>query len=147
MKRQKLIEIKFYNPEDVDDCRLKYAVIMARYMDGWLFVRHKLRETWEIPGGRREIGENIQNTAERELVEETGASSFQIYPICIYSVSNVVEESCGFLYYADNIILGKKLLHEICEVKLFQNLPEDLTYPTIQPYLFEKVLCSISGNA
>lgn len=38
-------------------------------------------------GGHREDGEDILETAKRELYEETGAITFDITPICIYSVT------------------------------------------------------------
>lgn len=147
MNTREWIEVKFYRPEDVEDNQLKYAVIMAWCDGGWLFVRHASRQTWEIPGGRREAGEKIVHTAERELQEETGASSFRIIPVCVYSVVTNTGESFGFLYYAENILLGNILQHEICEVKIFQNLPEKLTYPAIQPFLFKKVIDTISRKS
>ena len=35
----------------------------------------------------REVGEDILETAKRELQEETGAIQFDIKPICVYSVT------------------------------------------------------------
>lgn len=35
-------------------------------------------------GGHRESGEDIFSTANRELMEETGATNFTIKPICVY---------------------------------------------------------------
>ena len=46
MKTQGWTEVKFHKPEDVEDNQLKYAVIMAWYDGGWLFVRHALE--WEF---------------------------------------------------------------------------------------------------
>ena len=54
-------------PESVKDETLKYAVIAARYKDKWVFVKHRERDTLEVPGGHREAGENIAQTAAREL--------------------------------------------------------------------------------
>ena len=39
-----------------------------------------------MPGGHREAGEDILETAKRELQEETGAIKFEIKPICVYLV-------------------------------------------------------------
>ena len=36
-----MTQVRFY--ENIDDLLLKFAVIMARYEDGWLFCRHKQR--------------------------------------------------------------------------------------------------------
>jgi 8-oxo-dGTP diphosphatase len=65
--------INFYEFDQIEDEKLKFAVIMANQNDEWLFVKHKDRSTWEIPGGHREEDENILNAARRELLEETGA--------------------------------------------------------------------------
>ena len=40
-----------------------------------------------MPGGHGEAGEDIFETAKRELQEETGAIKFEIKPICVYSVT------------------------------------------------------------
>lgn len=141
-----MLNINFYKLNSVDNNNLKFAVIMARYRGKWVFVRHKERETWEIPGGRKEPGENISDTASRELVEETGAKDFSIVPVSIYSVDNGENESFGQLFYSEVNILEKVLDHEIGEVKLYDRMPEDLTYPLIQPYLFRKVEKHISQD-
>ena len=65
------MEVKFYDL--VDDSLLKFAVIISKSNGKWVFCKHKERNTYEIPGGHREEGETIFETAKRELVEETGA--------------------------------------------------------------------------
>lgn len=133
------LKVDFYPIEDVADHALKYAVIMAKYNDQWLFCRHKDRSTWEIPGGRREPEEAIFKTAERELMEETGATSFQLNPVCAYSVTRDSEKSYGLLCYAEILELGNQLSMEIVEIKEFDELPKELTYPLIQPELYKKI--------
>ena len=66
-------EVKFYNT--VDNNMLKFAVIISKANGKWVFCKHKLRDTYEVPGGHREPGENIMDTAKRELYEETGTST------------------------------------------------------------------------
>ena len=68
------MEVKFY--ENIDDDSLDFAVIIAKYDDKWVFCKHKERDTYEVPGGHRESGETIEETAKRELYEETGARDF-----------------------------------------------------------------------
>lgn len=47
-------------------------------------LTHEERDTWKIPGGRREECEDIADTGSRELREETGALKFQIKSVCVY---------------------------------------------------------------
>ena len=65
-----MLEVKFH--DNVSDELLKFAVIISKTNGKWVFCKHKERETYEVPGGRREVGESILETAKRELVEETG---------------------------------------------------------------------------
>lgn len=141
-----MIKINSYDLDNIEDSKLKFAVISARFEDKWIFVRHKDRTTWEIPGGHREEGEKIKDTAARELIEETGALNFKIYPICIYSVDRDGIESHGQLFYAEVDSLGDLPDLEIVEVKLFNDMPNNLTYPLIQPYLFRRTLEFLNIN-
>lgn len=75
------MKIEFTEIGQVDDKELKFAVICAFFKGKWIFVKHKKRDTWEIPGGHREIGEDINDAAKRELFEESGAIDFELTPI------------------------------------------------------------------
>lgn len=137
-----MLEIKFY--EMVEDSLLKFAVIIARSYGKWVFCKHRERDTYEIPGGHREMGERILEAAKRELREETGAAKFQIKPVCVYSVTgkNSVnmtgEETYGLLCFAEITEFADKLEYEMEEVALMEDLPENWTYPLIQPRLMEE---------
>ena len=117
----------------------KYAVIITRYGGKLLWCRHQLRHTWELPGGHIECGETALAAAGRELQEETGAVDFVITPLCWYSVFSATSQphSIGLLCVADVTTLAS-LQSEIAEVQIFDTLPEQLTYPTIQPRLLEE---------
>ena len=135
-----MFTIKFYGFTEIANERLKYAVIVARLSESWVFVRHRERDTWEIPGGHREHGEHIDYTAKRELYEETGAEKFDIRPVCVYSVSDHdCKETFGGLFFAQLGKLGKLPDLEIAEIIMSPRLPDRLTYPAIQPLLFDKV--------
>ncbi len=134
-------KVQFY--EHIQDELLQFAVILSKSQDNYVFCKHKDRDTWEIPGGRREPGEAILDTARRELYEETGALDFELTPICIYSVTAPDnfdgKESFGMLYFADIKRFDTELHHEIEKIIITSQLPTRWTYPDIQPKLLEKV--------
>lgn len=134
------MKLEFYKIDSVNDNKLEFAVISAKYQEKWLYVKHKERNSWEIPGGHRNPGETIYETAKRELYEETGCKEVDLAPICDYSMGNSVIEIFGRLYFARIKEIGQLPKSEIVEVKLFDNLPNNLTYIDIQPKLFEKTL-------
>ena len=101
------MEVKFYKLGEISDEKYKFAVVSAAYKGKWIFVRHKDRQTWEIPGGRREEDEDINVTAARELFEETGAVDYEIKPVCDYSVTIDGVTSYGRLFYAEVIEIGE----------------------------------------
>jgi 8-oxo-dGTP diphosphatase len=134
------MEVKFYSIGSIDEKLLKFAVISTRYEDKWLLVRHKERSTWEIPGGHREEVESIYEAATRELFEETGAKEFDIEEVCEYSVTIENNTSYGRLFFAKVKELGELPHLEIAEIKLFEELPDNLTYPDIMPYLQQEII-------
>lgn len=136
-----MTQVKFY--DSVDDSLLKFAVIVAKSNGKWVFCKHKERDTYECPGGHREAGEAIDDTAKRELYEETGAIDYVIQPVCIYSVTAPDnfegKETFGKLYYAQIKSFEGELHSEIEKVELFDELPTNWTYPEIQPLLLKEV--------
>lgn len=134
------MQVNFY--DNVDDELLKFAVIISKTEGKWVFCKHRERNTREVPGGHRECGECIDDTAKRELYEETGAIEFDIKPVCVYSViapdNFDGKETFGMLYFADIKSFEKELHSEIEKVVELDDLPEEWTYPLIQPRLIEE---------
>ena len=135
-----MTEVRFY--ENIADELLKFAVILAKTQNKYVFCKHRDRDTWEVAGGHRENGENIMDTAKRELYEETGALEFDIEPVCVYSVTAPDNfdgsESFGMLFFADVKCFESELHSEIEKIAMMDGLPERLTYPNIQPHLMEE---------
>ncbi len=135
-----MIKVNFY--EQIEDDLLKFAVIIAKTDGKWVFCKHRERDTYEFPGGHREAGETILETARRELQEETGAIEYTLSPVCVYSVrgkTHVNEsedtETFGMLYTADITSFEKELHSEIEQILITDTLVENWTYPLIQPHL------------
>ncbi|MCM1368708.1 MAG: NUDIX domain-containing protein [Roseburia sp.] len=131
--------VNFY--DDADDSLLKFAVIIAEANGKSVFCKHRLRDTYEVPGGHREPNESIEETARRELYEETGALDFTIVPVCVYSVvrdGNTASPSYGKLFYAQISAFEPDLHSEIEKITLTDKMPTALTYPDIQPFLIDE---------
>jgi len=138
-----MLEVNFH--DNVEDELLEFAVIIARTNGKWVFCKHKERDTYEVPGGHREPGETIEETAARELREETGAIECVIQPVCAYSVKgktrfNLREEdrNYGMLFVADIFSFEDELHSEMEKILITDTLVDNWTYPLIQPKLLEE---------
>ena len=130
--------IQYY--DNIQNDLIKFAVIISRHQDKWVFCKHKERDTYEFPGGHREPGEWIDTTARRELWEETGADQFDLRRVAPYSVrENAGEETYGMLYFAEIYTFHALPAYEIEKITFLDDLPENMTYPFIQPVLLERV--------
>lgn len=136
-----MFEIQFKEVDVIEETLLYYAVIVVKYNGKLVLVRNRARTTWEIPGGRREAGESINETAHRELYEETGALDYSLSVVCDYQVDSSLQNgrSYGRLFYAEVNEMGVLPESEIAELQMADALPEALTYPHIQPLLLERV--------
>jgi 8-oxo-dGTP diphosphatase len=133
--------VRFFNPNFIPAGGLTYSVISARSNGQWIFVRHHNRTTWEIAGGHIEDNETPFEAALREVREETGAIDLNLDCIATYSVEKDGVTGYGRLYFAEVKQLGNIYdVSEIAEVLLSHYIPENLTYPDIQPLLHRRTI-------
>ncbi len=132
-----MMKVCFY--DHIDDALLKFAVIISQHNRKWVLCKHKEKNTYEVPGGHRELHEQIFDTAKRELREETGAVDFTLNPICVYSVKTQHEETFGMLYYAE-IYTFEDIHSEIETIIFTDHLDIHWTYPLIQPKLIDEAI-------
>ena len=124
----------------------KYTVICSNYKGKWILSKHKKRDTWETQGGHIEPGETPLEAAKRELFEESGIQDADVYPICDYWGFNPFRCSNGMVFLAVVHSIGKLPESEMQEIGMFEELPENLTYPQTSPVLYqeaEKLLKSL----
>ena len=115
----------------------KYVVVLSRYQGKHLLSRHKKRTTWETQGGHIEPGETPLQAAKRELFEESGALRYQMEPLFDYQAGDDDGEANGVVFLTEIEELGPLPESEMAEVKPWEQLPENLTYPAITPVLWK----------
>ena len=116
----------------------KYTVICSYYNGKWVLSKHKKRDTYETQGGRIELNETPLECAKRELYEESGIVDATIYPVCDYVGYNHISSSNGQVFLTVVHSLDKLPESEMSEVKLFERLPDNLTYPNVSPHLYKE---------
>ena len=100
----------------VEKQRTAYCVAMR---DGkFLMVHNPKRKGWEMPGGKMESGESIEEAARRECLEESG-----------YDVRVLAKRNIGYCDVCACELLDKVSDGEM-ESQLFDGLPEDLSFDT-----------------
>ena len=114
----------------------KYVVVMSRYQGKILLSRHKDRSTWETQGGHIEPGETPLEAARRELYEESGALEFDIRPVFDYWAGDEQGGASGQVFAAIIHNLGPLPKSEMAEVRAFDQVPPNVTYPAITPEIF-----------
>ena len=134
-----MIFIKLLEPGSIDDQNLSYVVMGSRYRDQWIFVRHRDRQTWEMPAGHIEPGESADQAAVRELFEEAGVLNSRLEIICDYSVTVGAKTEYGRFYGAFVNEMEAQQEFEIAELLLSDKLPRTLTYPEVQTILFKRL--------
>ena len=91
----------------------------------WLVgqYRYTLDEyTWEVPMGGGPIGQDLLDSAKRELKEETGLSAGKWTEIMKIHTSNSVTDELGIVYLAEDLTQGEAEFEET-EVLQIRKLP------------------------
>lgn len=125
----------------------QYTVVCSSYQNQWLLSRHKKRDTWETQGGHIEEGETPLACAKRELFEESGILDADVYPVCDYLGYDDYGSAYGVVFLAVVHSLGELPESEMKEIRLFDVLPDQLTYPQTTPKLIaeaQKLLKTLS---
>lgn len=116
----------------------KYTVICSNYKGKWILSKHRDRDTWETQGGHIEPGETPLEAARRELYEESGIRDADVYPVCDYLGYNRFRSANGMVFLAVVHSIGQLPDSEMREIGMFEELPENLTYPRTSPVLYRE---------
>lgn len=119
----------------------KYVVVLSEYQGKLLLSRHHARSMWETQGGHIEAGETAMDAAKRELYEESGAVDFDIAPLFDYAAGDLASGNpekfaAGVVFFARIRTLSPLPESEMAEVRKFDELPQNVTYPHITPHLY-----------
>lgn len=115
-------------PEEVGE--IEFVSCVAYQRDQILFCKWRDNDIWVIPGGRVDPGETAEETAHRELLEETGATLKNMEVLCYIHCFMYNLEYWGIAYFGEIEALGAPSdLNEVSEAKLFSEFPENLSDP------------------
>ncbi|SNT07121.1 8-oxo-dGTP diphosphatase [Bacillus sp. OK838] len=84
-----------------------HVFVVSRYKGRWVLTKHRERGL-EFPGGKREAGESIEETAIREVYEETGGLVGQLQFLGQYKVHDPVKPIVKSIFYANLREVKKK---------------------------------------
>ena len=110
--------------------KIEFVNCLAHQDNEILFCKWRDNDIWTLPGGRAEPGETAEETAHRELLEETGATLKNLEMLCYIHCFMFDLEYWGIAYFGEIEALGNPLdLEEVSEASLFSHFPENLTNP------------------
>ena len=116
---------------------LRYTVVCSFCQGRYLLSWHRGHQSWETQGGHIEPGEDPEACARRELYEESGAADAELVPVCDFTGWDGESVANGRVWAAVIHRLGELPESEMERAALFDQLPEDLTYPLVTPALFQ----------
>ncbi len=131
------IRVRFI--DSLNDKLVKIVMVVSTYKGKLVFCKHRVRKTYEIPAGHKELGEKPIEAARRELVEETSAIDYHIEPVCYYSVTDEYAENFGKIFVADITKISGNLEYEIEEIIFSNTVPDNTTYPYVVNKIIDEV--------
>ncbi len=135
-----------------------HAIGVVPYEDGYIWMvgqyRYVLESySWEIPEGGSPIGESPEETARRELKEETGLIASELIPIMEMHLSNSVSDEWGIVFLAkglsqeeaepedtEELLIKKVKLEEVYEAVEKREITDSLTVGAIYKLMLMKQL-------
>ena len=106
--------------------QIEFVNCIAHQQNRILFCKWRDENIWVVPGGRVEPGETAEETAHRELLEETGATLQNLEVLCYIHCFMYNLEYWGIAYLGEIKALGSPTdLNEVSEAKLFSSFPEN----------------------
>ena len=99
------VEIDYLPAGSIPLEKLTYVVIGAREEGKWIFVRHKERDSWELPAGHIEPGETSFEAAKRELFEETGYQTSNMLLLGSVHPNPAIQNNQCYTYLAKDVSL------------------------------------------
>lgn len=129
------------------------AVVLVFNNKGQLLLQHRSDGGWGLPGGLMELGESLEETARREVKEETGLDIGALKLEGVISgaeyylkVANGDELYSVTTVYSTNEYVGELEIDELESIDLqffsLDQLPEDL-----QKSYLDYIKCYLQNNA
>jgi len=130
VKEQDGYMLLYFGEPPADVGKIEFVNCLAHQQNQILFCKWRDNDIWTLPGGRAEPGETAEETAHRELLEETGATLKNLEVLCYIHCFMFNLEYWGIAYLGEIETLGNPLdLEEVSEARLFSHFPENPTHP------------------